>query len=298
MLYYTIENPTEKPNQHLDIPFGSIVYIALRPDAFPNLYLPVLSLDDGEWPQDMASLVRPSNSQAEPKVQVITPNGLRQEFYFYSQNGLTLSKLWMYGYDKEGLEPFTRVVNAKVYGFTRTIDGVITKTVDRYSYTGTDGNTYLFDVVSNFFSSNWGNPNWRTTIPTFLGILRNSEGTILGNATYLYSWYKSVKVGRRNVNAGVQIANPSSVISEIYADKIPTSFILYRSSETAYYYEFNVSDEVHGYAVPTNNIKEGITFVGSVEITDCPNIIYTVAEPITIPVTFNCQEKSYSIIQF
>ena len=53
-----------------------------------------------------------------------------------------------------------------------------------------------------------------------------------------------------------------------------------------------------GSFVLPDGFATNVAYVDSVEITDCPNITYTVADPVTVPITINCTDKSYCYIQF
>lgn len=281
MIYYTVDNPTTKPVQEWDIPQDSIVYVALKPNAFTNLHLRRLLLDDGEENSSKPQRVQPNRETS--KITEMNDSGTLKYYDNLSTNRLTLAKMWM------GSIPFRGTVNGTVFGFTQTIDGTITKTVNRYSYVGTDGNTYYFDnslLMTIDWSTLTGYSGWETN-NVYLGIVRDSNLNILNCGSFWGETTKRVVIGRRNYQVQIWSLVPNSLIQSSGADIVPMYYV-FGEWGTNYYYEITLSP---GEAT-------SITSIGTVEITDCPNITYTFADPLTVPITINCTDKSYCYIQF
>ena len=279
MIYYTVENPTVKPVQEWDVPLQSVVYVALKPDAFSGLYMKVINLDDGQWDSSSESGVYPTNSIFG--MFVMNSTGVQDFHNYFTENNLILAKMYL------GTTPFARTVNARVLGYSKTVDGVKTETVTRYSYTDKNNTSYYFDVLP-FIRLSWGNDAWAGSIggiQVYQTITRNSEGTIIGYGNFISD--RAITAGR---NAYNMLNVFPDTLDKVALLPIPSFFAIWTRGKTG----------LRSIRLTNNDTiaEADITTVGSVEINDCPNITYTLAEPITVPITINSQEKSYCYIQF
>jgi len=252
MVFYTVDNPAVKPVQEWNIPTDSVVYAALKPNAFPNLKLKVLDMDDGQWTISPGQAVEPNSGSLLMWV------GGSTWYNLYSQNGMILCKVWV------GNVPFSRTVNAKVHGYTITNNGVKTETVSRGSFI-VDETTYLVDQFP--LSFDWNNPTWNTA--SYLCIFRNSNEEIIDYALYHYTRTVPTKVGKRIQN----IAH----------------YVLFEDSG------FIINNPT---VVPKDISSANFASVGNVEITDFPDLTFTLADPVTVPITINSQEKAFCYIEF